>query len=141
MRPDDDRGRQAAPSDTAHQDDDARQRGGKQPDGHPDHHTEGSGGLRYQQAHRDAQAHQVNDGKPTAGTRSAVARETAAPDHRQDAPDHGGPSADDESWLQDQGYPKLGRKIQSRVTQVEHGPYAGGTQQGDAATRERAQTD
>jgi len=73
----------------------------------------------------------------TAGSRSAVARETAEPDQQQRADDHGRPSPDDESWLADQGYPKLGKKIQSRVTQVEHGPYAGGTQQGDASSREK----
>ena len=39
--------------------------------------------------------------------------------------------------LQEQGYPKLGRSPQSRVTQVEHGPYPGGTQQGDAESEQR----
>jgi len=36
--------------------------------------------------------------------------------------------------LQEHGYPKLGKSAQSRLTQVEHGPYPGGTQQGDADT-------
>ena len=86
-----------------------------------------SGGLHYQQAHR-----------APAETRSAVARDTGEPDQTQRADHHGGPDPEDESWLQDQGYPKLGQRIQSRVTQLEHGPYAGGTQQGDHETRERA---
>jgi len=99
-----------------------------------DERLQESGGLHYQQAHR------APDGgdSATAGTRSALARDTSEPDQNQRADDHGGPGADDESWLQDQGYPKLGKKIQSRVTQVEHGPYAGGTQQGDRETREKA---
>ena len=58
------------------------------------------------------------------------------PDLTQRAEDHGGPSPDEEAMLAEQGYPKLGQKIQSRVTQVEHGPYAGGTQQGDADLKE-----
>jgi len=95
-----------------------------------------SGGHRYQQAHRDPGSTQEGSAV-TAGSRSAVARETAEPDQQQRADDHGRPSPDDESWLADQGYPKLGKKIQSRVTQVEHGPYAGGTQQGDASSREK----
>ena len=95
-----------------------------------------SGGQRYQQAHRAPGSTQDGDA-PTAGTRSARARETAEPDQRQRADEHGGPSPDDESWLAEQGYPKLGKKPQSRVTQVEHGPYAGGTQQGDASSREK----
>jgi hypothetical protein len=60
------------------------------------------------------------------------------PDQQQRAEEYGGPAPDDESWLQEQGYPKLGKSTQSRMTQVEHGPYAGGTQQGDAATDEHA---
>ena len=60
------------------------------------------------------------------------------PDQQQRAEEYGGPAPDDESWLQEQGYPKLGRSTQSRLTQIEHGPYAGGTQQGDAETGERA---
>jgi hypothetical protein len=60
-----------------------------------------------------------------------------APDLQQTAGEHGGPGPDDEAWLQEQGYPKLGRGTQARVTQVEHGPYAGGTQQGDAETEQR----
>lgn len=89
-----------------------------------------SGGHHYQQAHRAPGSTQADDAT-TAGTRSARARESAEPDEQQRADDHGGPSPDDESWLAEQGYPKLGTKIQSRVTQVEHGPYAGGSQQGD----------
>ena len=104
-------------------------------DEHHDDRLSESGGHRYHQAHRAPGSTQQGKGT-TAGTRSAVARETAEPDQRQRADDHGGPSSDDESWLAEQGYPKLGEKLQSRVTQVEHGPYAGGSQQGDAASRE-----
>ena len=60
------------------------------------------------------------------------------PDQQQRAEEYGGPAPDDEAWLQEQGYPKLGRSTQSKMTQVEHGPYAGGTQQGDAETEEKA---
>jgi hypothetical protein len=84
-----------------------------------------SGGLPYQQARR---APNGSDERPSA----------VDPERQQVADHHGGPSSDDESWLQEQGYPKLGPKIQSRVTQHEHGPYAGGSQQGDVETRERA---
>lgn len=94
-----------------------------------------SGGQQYHQAHRAPGSTQDGEAA-TAGTRSALARETSEPDQQQRADDHGGPSPDDEAWLAEQGYPKLGQKVQSRVTQVEHGPYAGGTQQGDATTRE-----
>jgi hypothetical protein len=95
-----------------------------------------SGGQRYQQAHRAPGSTEQGEAV-TAGARTALARETAEPDQRQRADEHGGPGPDDESWLAEQGYPKLGKKIQSRVTQVEHGPYAGGTQQGDASSREQ----
>jgi hypothetical protein len=88
-----------------------------------------SGGLHYQQAHR-----------APAETRSALDRAASEPDQTQSAEDHGGPDPEDESWLQDQGYPKLGKGMQSQVTQMEHGPYAGGTQQGNADTRERTGT-
>jgi len=57
-----------------------------------------------------------------------------APDQQQTAEDYGRPSPEDESLLQEHGYPKLGKSAQSRLTQVEHGPYPGGTQQGDADT-------
>ena len=59
------------------------------------------------------------------------------PDQQQTVEEYAGPTPDDESWLQEQGYPKLGRSPQSRMTQVEHGPYAGGTQQGDAESEQR----
>jgi hypothetical protein len=95
-----------------------------------------SGGHRYHRAHRAPGS--THEGEAvTAGTRSAVARETAEPDQQQRADHHGGPSPDDESWLAEQGYPKLGNKIQSRVTQVEHGPYAGSSQQGDTKPSEK----
>ncbi len=97
---------------------------------HQDDRLHESGGHHYQRAHRAPGSTQEGEAA-TAGTRSALARETAEPDQRQRADDHGGPSPDDESWLAEQGYPKLGKKMQSRVTQVEHGPYAGGSQQGD----------
>ena len=59
------------------------------------------------------------------------------PDQQQSAEDYGRPHPDDEALLQEQGYPKLGRGSHARLTQVEHGPYAGGTQQGDAETEEK----
>lgn len=59
------------------------------------------------------------------------------PDQQQRAEDFGRPEPEDEAHLQEQGYPKLGRGTQDRLTQVEHGPYAGGTQQGDAETEEK----
>jgi len=40
------------------------------------------------------------------------------------------PQPDDEARLEEQGYPKLGDKLHSRTTQHEHGPNAGGSQQG-----------
>jgi len=88
-------------------------------------HQGADGGLHYQQARRHADQHPPH----TEPTRT---RPRPAPDQQQAADDHGAPDPEDESWLQDQGYPKLGHKMQSRVTQVEHGPYAGGTQQGAA---------
>lgn len=100
-----------------------------------DERLDQGGGLVYQQAHRAAGATH-DDGSPaTAGARSELARETGAPELDQRADHHGGPGPDDEAWLAEQGYPKLGKKVQSRMTQVEHGPYAGGTQQGDANRR------
>ena len=45
------------------------------------------------------------------------------------------PHPDDEAWLKDLGYPKLGEDLQSRTTQHEHGPNAGGTQQGDTKAK------
>ena len=59
------------------------------------------------------------------------------PDQQQRAEEYGGPSAEDEALLQEHGYPKLGESPQSRLTQVEHGPYPGGTQQGDAETPDK----
>jgi len=97
-----------------------------------------SGGLHYQRAHRAAGAAHSDPSQATAGARSEIARETAAPAPDQTADHHGGPTPDDEEWLADQGYPKLGKKLQSRMTQVEHGPYAGGTQQGDADSHTKA---
>jgi len=69
--------------------------------------------------------------------RGQNADQTTEPDRQQVAEDFGRPHPDDESWLQDQGYPKLGRNPHDRLTQVEHGPYPGGTQQGDAETGEQ----
>jgi hypothetical protein len=70
--------------------------------------------------------------------RGQTTDQTPAPDRQQVAEDYGRPHPDDEAWLQDQGYPKLGRNPHDRLTQVEHGPYPGGTQQGDAETDEQA---
>ncbi len=63
-----------------------------------------------------------------------------APNEEQLVEEYGGQSPEDEAHLQEHGYPKLGKSAQSRMTQVEHGPYAGGTQQGDIETRERAES-
>jgi hypothetical protein len=82
-----------------------------------------SGGLRYQQASREPG--DVEGGAPRS---SAPIGE---PDLRQQAEEYGGPAPDDQEALHEHGYPKLGGKLPSRVTQVEHGPYAGGSQQGD----------
>lgn len=81
------------------------------------------GGLHYQQGHRDPGA---LDGAPR--SRAPIGE----PSLRQRGEEYGGPAPDDEALLHEQGYPKLGPKLPSRVTQVEHGPYAGGSQQGDA---------
>lgn len=81
------------------------------------------GGLRYQQAHREPG--DVEDGAPRS---SAPIGE---PILDQQAEEYGGPTPDDQAALHEHGYPKLGGKLPSRVTQVEHGPYAGGSQQGD----------
>jgi len=66
--------------------------------------------------------------------RSSAVDNNETPDQQQSAEEYGRPNPDDESWLQDQGYPKLGKNVHERLTQVEHGPYPGGTQQGDADT-------
>ena len=109
-----------------------------------DHETppddESGGGLRYQQARRSHGEAATDDSVATAGTRSGLARDVADADQQQRADDHGGPDPDDESWLQDQGYPKLGKGVQSRLNQVEHGPYAGGSQQGDEQPVEARET-
>ena len=115
---------------------------------------ESGGGAHYQQAHRQ---HAVEREGPS---RSRAARGTG-PDHaaprapagtdtrpeHRDAPPHGSgqdtndstsaddrqvrPHPDDESWLNDLGYPKTGEQIEAHQTQIEHGPNAGGSQQGD----------
>jgi len=59
-------------------------------------------------------------------------RRTTAPAGDLDEPVH--PHPDDEAWLEDLGYPRLGQQIQSRTTQHEHGPNADGTQHGDATS-------
>lgn len=82
-----------------------------------------SGGLRYQQANREPG--DVEGGAPRS---SAPIGE---PSLEQQAEEYGGPAPDEQAALHEQGYPKLGGKLPSRVTQVEHGPYAGGSQQGD----------
>lgn len=86
------------------------------------------GGLQYQQAARDPD--QARAGITPAGV--APALDTA--DQGQNAEDFGGPAPDEEAILQEHGYPKTGRDLNARVTQVEHGPYAGGTEQGEPAT-------
>jgi hypothetical protein len=115
-------------------------------------HQQSGGGARYQKAHRQ---NVVERDGPT-GSRAArgtgpdhAARAPAGtdtrPEHRDGAPTSPGlstneqptdeprvqPSPDDESWLNDLGYPKSGEHVESHATQIEHGPNAGGTQQGD----------
>ncbi|MCC7369050.1 MAG: hypothetical protein IT306_11545 [Chloroflexi bacterium] len=87
---------------------------------------ESGGGLRYQQRHRDPAA--ADDAPP-----SSVSVEE--PSLRQRGEHYGNPGAADREALHEHGYPKLGGKLPSRVTQVEHGPYAGGSQQGDTKQR------
>ena len=88
-----------------------------------DQQIDTSGGLRYQQAQREPG--DVAGGAPRA---SAPVGE---PSLNQSAEEYGGPDPEEQATLNEHGYPKLGKKLPSRVTQVEHGPYAGGSQQGD----------
>ena len=81
------------------------------------------GGLRYQQANREPG--DVEGGAPR------TSAPMGEPSLRQQAEEYGGPAPDQQEALHEHGYPKLGGKLPSRVTQVEHGPYAGGSQQGD----------
>ena len=81
-----------------------------------------SGGLRYQQAQREPG--DVEGGAP----RSSAP--LVEPSLEQRAEEYGDPAPEDQAALHEHGYPKLGQKLPSRVTQVEHGPYAGGSQQG-----------
>ena len=82
-----------------------------------------SGGLRYQQANREPG--DVEGGAPR------TSAPLGEPNLCQQAEEYGGPALDEQEALHEHGYPKLGGKLPSRVTQVEHGPYAGGSQQGD----------
>ena len=88
-----------------------------------DRQIRSSGGLRYQQAQREPG--DVAGGAPRSSAPIGEA------DLSQQAEEFGGPAPDDQDALHEHGYPKLGGKLPSRVTQVEHGPYAGGSQQGD----------
>ena len=126
--------------------------GDHQDDEHP--HA-ASGGERYQTAHREHAVEQQGPAtsRSARGTGPSVRRSQApsADVHAGQSSDPSGPAGsypaeraadvatvrphpDDEAQLTDQGYPKLGRHLQSRTTQHEHGPNAGGTQQGDAAS-------
>ena len=91
------------------------------------------GGLRYQQAFRDPEAR--------VGVTPAAVGQPEAPDQQQRAREYGGPDLVDEAVLHEQGYPKLGSGMHSRVTQVEHGPYAGGTQQGEPEVDDQSAED
>jgi hypothetical protein len=120
---------------------------------------ESGGGARYQEAHRQ---HAVERDGPSrsreargtgpdhAAPRSPAGTDTR-PEHRDGQPDASGPSPndattadhrqvtphpDDESWLNDLGFPKTGEHVEGHQTQIEHGPNAGGTQQGDPQTPE-----
>ena len=123
-------------------------------------HPESGGGARYQQAHRQhalerdapkrsrAARGTADERGPDANRSGPLmpAGANARPEHRDGQPDAPGLSAnepptheprvqphpDDESWLKDLGYPKVGEHVESHATQIEHGPNAGGTQQGHA---------
>lgn len=112
------------------------------PVGEQQHQHAATGGERYQTAHRE---HAVEREGP-ATSRSArgtgpardqrhVSPNEASPDTSAASTEPGRPHPDDEAWLKDLGYPKLGKHLQSRTTQIEHGPNAGGTQQGDESSR------
>ncbi len=116
-----------------------------------DHHASG-GGARYQKAHRQnaverdgpTRSRSARGTGPDHAAPRAPAGTDTRPEHRdgqpaagQITPDHVTddgqrvrPQPDDESWLQDLGYPKVGEHVESHATQIEHGPNAGGTQQG-----------
>lgn len=102
-----------------------------------DHQQQASGGgLRYQQGMRDPDL--ARGGTPTP---AAVPADLDGPDHRQRAEEYGGPAPDDEAALREHGYPKLGSGVQERLTQVEHGPYPGGTEQGTPGEAESERSD
>ena len=119
-----------------------------------DEYLESGGGQRYQEAHRQ---HAIDRDGPRRsrqgrGTTSDTPsrQEVEAPDRSVNAiagGEAGGsdlnafdrqagddeqvrPHPDDESWLKDLGYPKTGEHIEAHHTQIEHGPNAGGSQQG-----------
>ena len=83
------------------------------------------GGLHYQQAFRDPEAR--------VGVTPAAVGQPDAPSQEQRAQEYGGPAPADREILEEHGYPKLDRSVDARLTQVEHGPYAGGSQQGGPA--------
>jgi hypothetical protein len=125
-------------------------------------HDESGGGIRYQEAQRQNAVERdgPSRSRPARGTgpdhaaHRAPAGTDTRPEHRDSEPDPSGlsvndattvddkqvrPHPDDESWLNDLGYPKTGEHVEAHQTQIEHGPNAGGTQQG--RTEERGQPD
>ena len=123
-----------------------------------DEYLESGGGQRYQEAHRQhaidrdgprrsrAARGTVGDTtksdtpsrqEPEAPGRSANASAGGAGGSDLNAFDRQAgddeqvrPHPDDESWLKDLGYPKTGEHTEAHHTQIEHGPNAGGSQQG-----------
>jgi len=107
-----------------------------------DEHPHSGGGQRYQQAHRQ---HAVDHGgasvaRAARGTaQTDAARPTSAPNGDAGATTDDTqvqPHPNDESWLKDLGFPKTGDHPEAHPTQVEHGPNAGGSQQGEPTTAE-----
>jgi hypothetical protein len=115
------------------------------------------GGERYQTAHRQHPVEREGRGASRAARGTGPDRgpsQTSTSEYRMgqsgnpatDAPGASpaeqslgqveavSPHPDDEARLEEHGYPKLGGHIQSRTTQHEHGPNAGGSQQGDPAS-------
>lgn len=120
-------------------------------------YQESGGGTRYQTSHRQniverdgpSRSRAARGTGPDHGAPYAPAGTDTRPEHRDAPPTSPGPTTndqitdddqrvhphpDDESWLKDLGYPKVDEHPESRATQVEHGPNAGGSQQGHPET-------
>jgi hypothetical protein len=115
-----------------------------------DEYVESGGGQRYQEAHRQ---HAISRDGPRRSRegRGTVSDTPSSPEveassegvnataggsdlnafDRQGGDDEQvRPHPDDEAWLKDLGYPKTGEHTEAHHTQIEHGPNAGGSQQG-----------